>query len=421
MGKPKIVFVSNRYGLEVCGGGELHARMLAERLTDCYDVEVLSTTSLLPNKDDKFYTSTVEVLNGVVVRRFPIVEGCSEWDESHYQEHWRGAKFRRKLYNSWVLRPLNKLFPTWKYNLDTELRMIRTTDMQLYSPKLIDYLKENQQNYSIILTIGSAVTNTIFASMVAPEKTILIPLVHKDIYRYFSTAVMTICNVAHLAFNTQQEKRFFTTVYGDKFPPNSIVAVGIELPDGEPEQQVIQKYNLPENYILYLGRITPPKITNLLRDFIKYKQQTDNDVKLLMAGSFDCDRSLLPVSDDIVYTGFITDQEKMPLIANSLLLVNASRVESLSLLMLEGMAMGKAVLVNGECSVLKAHCKDSGCNKMYYNRRNFIKRLSLLISDDRLREEYGLKGREYFERNYSWEKVMARLHKVIDTVIENNK
>lgn len=421
MGKPKIVFVSSRYGLEVCGGGELHARMLAERLTDCYDVEVLSTTSLASGKGDNFYTDGVQTLNGVTVRRFAALAGYPNWTETQGIDYWRGATLRRKLYTSWFLRPLNKLFPTWRYNLEKELELISNTDTLLYSPELIEYLKENHRQYSVIFTINCIMTNTIFASMVAPGKTILIPLIHKEMYRYFSSAAMTVKSVACLAFNTTEEKRFFTKVYGNKLPLNSIVAVSIELPDGVPAEDVIKKYNLPQNYILYLGRIHKLKITNLLSDFIKYKQQTDDDVKLVMAGSFDCDRDLLPASDDIIYTGFITDQEKISLISNSLLLVNASRLESLSLLMLEGMAMGKAVLVNGDCSVLKAHCKDSGCNKMYYNRRNFIERLSMLISDEELREEYGRKGREYFERNYSWEKVMARLHKVIDTVIERNK
>ena len=41
MGKDKIAFVVVRYGADINGGAEYHCRMLAERLVDDYDVEVL--------------------------------------------------------------------------------------------------------------------------------------------------------------------------------------------------------------------------------------------------------------------------------------------------------------------------------------------------------------------------------------------
>ena len=43
MGKDKIAFVVVRYGADINGGAEYHCRMLAERLVDDYDVEVLTT------------------------------------------------------------------------------------------------------------------------------------------------------------------------------------------------------------------------------------------------------------------------------------------------------------------------------------------------------------------------------------------
>lgn len=39
----KIAIINQRYGIEVNGGSEYYARLLAEHLSSYYDVEVLTT------------------------------------------------------------------------------------------------------------------------------------------------------------------------------------------------------------------------------------------------------------------------------------------------------------------------------------------------------------------------------------------
>ena len=43
MQKEKVAFVVVRYGKNINGGAEYHCQMLAERLVEDYDVEVLTT------------------------------------------------------------------------------------------------------------------------------------------------------------------------------------------------------------------------------------------------------------------------------------------------------------------------------------------------------------------------------------------
>src|SRR5687767_414147 len=68
----KVAVVVQRYGADISGGAELHARYIAERLARHADVRVLTTCARdymtwrneLPAGDD--------VVNGVAVERFPV-------------------------------------------------------------------------------------------------------------------------------------------------------------------------------------------------------------------------------------------------------------------------------------------------------------------------------------------------------------
>lgn len=54
-------------------------------------------------------------------------------------------------------------------------------------------------------------------------------------------------------------------------------------------------------------------------------------------------------------------------------MVNPSPMESLSLLMLEGMQSRIPLLVNGRSKVMKDHCRLSGAGLWYNNGRDFRK------------------------------------------------
>ena len=70
--REKIALVNQRYGLEVNGGSELLCRQLAEKLTEHYDVEVITTCALDYEVWSNHYSAGIEVINGVTVRRFKV-------------------------------------------------------------------------------------------------------------------------------------------------------------------------------------------------------------------------------------------------------------------------------------------------------------------------------------------------------------
>ena len=66
----KIALVNQRYGLEVNGGSEYYTRLIAERLAENYEVEILTTCALNYTTWENHYPEGVEKVNGIPVRRF---------------------------------------------------------------------------------------------------------------------------------------------------------------------------------------------------------------------------------------------------------------------------------------------------------------------------------------------------------------
>ena len=68
----KVAVVVQRYGADINGGAELHARYIAERLARHAEVEVATTCA----KDYVTWRNELpagtEQVNGVTVRRFPV-------------------------------------------------------------------------------------------------------------------------------------------------------------------------------------------------------------------------------------------------------------------------------------------------------------------------------------------------------------
>ena len=68
----KVAVVVQRYGADINGGAELHARYIAEHLARHVQVEVLTTCATDYITWRNALPAGVETVHGVTVRRFPV-------------------------------------------------------------------------------------------------------------------------------------------------------------------------------------------------------------------------------------------------------------------------------------------------------------------------------------------------------------
>lgn len=102
-------------------------------------------------------------------------------------------------------------------------------------------------------------------------------------------------------------------------------------------------------------------------------------------------------------------------------MVNPSLYESLSLILLEALSLGKPMLVNGQCAVLKEHCYLSrGAIAYYMNSTQFVNKLHKIETSLDLRNYMAEKGKLYVETNYNWSLIMKRLKQAIELVSKLN-
>lgn len=92
--------------------------------------------------------------------------------------------------------------------------------------------------------------------------------------------------------------------------PHGVVSVGFNIfPPAEWKETTV-KYQLPQEYLLYVGRVENSKLDHIFDYFLTYKQKhKESNLKLVLVGGIFMDKIEHP---DIIYTGFVEEEEKLP-------------------------------------------------------------------------------------------------------------
>ena len=384
----KICFVIQRYGEDVNGGAELLCRQMAERLSAYYEVSVLTSCARDYITWKNEYPAGEESINGIRVYRFSAVqERDREKTDRMNANFWRQVFCKADQEREWLIA------------------------QGPYCPGLLEEVRRRKDETDAFLFFTYLYWTTVAVLPEVKEKAILIPTAHDEPFIYMNIMRPVFRECAGIIYLTEAEKRLVQRIFANENVPHITGGSGIVIPEHTNAQPLKEKYGT-DHYIVYVGRVDEGKqVPVLCRYFQEYRKRTGRDLKLVLCGKQFIE---LPEDDAILPLGFVSEQEKFDWIAGALCLVLPSRWESLSLVVLEAMALGVPAVVNAACEVTKDHCILSNGGLYYSSYWEFEGILDRLLDRPQEREEIGRCGAAYVREMYSWDAVLKQIRSLIE-------
>jgi glycosyltransferase involved in cell wall biosynthesis len=171
-----------------------------------------------------------------------------------------------------------------------------------------------------------------------------------------------------------------------------------------------------ERKILFVGNLHPNKgVHFLIRSFALVKSKI-NDVKLVIVGDGPLKHYLinltkrLNLEKDVIFTGFVNDEELPKYYASCDIFTSASVLEGFGLIFLEAMALGKPIVAFNLASIPEV----VGNAGILINQINHEKFANAIIELLRNKELYKEKSEIALNRVklFSWEKIAEKFFKI---------
>ena len=383
----KLAVIVQRYGAELNGGAELHARYVAEHLARHAEVEVLTTcaTDYITWRNE--FDPGVERVNGVPVRRFPVSR------ERNVDEFGRRSA---------------QVFEE-PHSVAAELAWLRSEGPT--SPSLINHLRRQGDAYDYCLFFSYRYYHAYHGIRVAGPRAVLVPTAERDPALGLRIFGGSFRGVRALMYNSYEERALISAVSNNDAVPSVVVGIGSEVPEHPEPQRFRQATGIEGPVLVYVGRIDENKGCRELFDYFQCYARLSPQLTLVLIGT---PVMPIPTHSRIRHLGYVTDEEKFDVMAAADLLVMPSHYESLSMVTLEAWALGRPVLANGRCDVLCGQCIRSNGGLYYESYEEFAETLHAIVSNSTLRNALGMNGRAYFNRHYTWPVIERKYLDMLD-------
>lgn len=371
-----IAVVVQRYGAEINGGAELHARYIAEHLARHSQVQVFTTCARDYITWKNELPEGAQTINGVRVVRFPV---------SHPRDPQVFSRLSARVFDE-------------THSIGDELAWLEAEGPT--SPALIRHVARSASAFDWFLFFSYRYHHAFHGVRAVASKAVLVPTAERDAAAGVAIFGPIFRGVRGLMYNSLEERALINGVSGNDSVPGTVVGVGSEIPDHPQGGRFRRKYNIRKPFAIYVGRIDENKgCTQMFEHFQRYALLHPRGLDLVLIGN-----AVIPVPDHprIRHLGFLPDQDKYDALAAADMLIMPSFYESLSMVALEAWALGKPVLVNGKCDVLKGQVLRSNGGLYYDDGEEFSGGMYMLEAIGPVNGVLGRNGREYFKRNYAW-------------------
>ncbi len=372
----KLAIVVQRYGADINGGAELHARYVAERLARHAEVQVFTTCA----KDYVTWKNELpagdETVNGITVKRFPVARPRQPED------------FGR--------RSVTVFEQT--HSVQDELKWLDSEGPT--SPALIKHITRVKHDVDFFVFFSARYYHSFHGVRAVADKAVLVPTAEREPSIGLNIFGPIFRGVRAIMYNSLEERAMLQAVANNRQVPGVVVGVGSEIPERVQPWRAKRKFGLKRPYALYIGRIDENKgCGELFEYFGRYAATFPDGLDLVLAGS-----AVMPIPQHprIKHLGFVSDEDKFDALGGADFLIMPSPFESLSMVALEAWALGRPVLANGRCDVLRGQAIRSNAGLFYESYEEFAETMYVLEATGPLNQILGRNGREFFKRHYAW-------------------
>lgn len=379
----RLAIVVPRYGPEVNGGIETHAREFATRLASVMDVTVLTTTALDYRTWADHFPAGQSHEDGVRILRFAVPVPRDE-----------------RAFDALSAQVLND--PA--RSADDEATWMNAQGP--VSPALEQHLAEHGTTYDGILFMPYLYATTARGLPLVEERSVLMTAMHDEPplrLRLFDDLVR---RAPRLVVNTDEELGLIRRRFNVDPAKCHVVGAGIDPPPPTDPGAFAGEWGIARPYVVSVGRVDPSKgIADLLAGHRLYRSRNPDGADLVLVGRAVMD---LPAESWLHVTGFLDETAKHQAIAGAAALATASPYESLSLVLLEAWSHQRPVIATAHSEVMASRVRRSGGGVLFTDATEYAGAVELLTTRPPLAWGLGRAGWR-FSLDHAWPAVLDRL------------
>ena len=371
----KIGVVVQRYGADIGGGAELHARYIAEHLARHADVRVFTTCARDYLTWRNEFSPGETTVHDVPVERFPV---------SRERDLLEFARRSDRVFHH-------------RHSLHEELSWLDSEGP--VSAGLMRRVAESR-DCDWFLFFSARYYHAYHGARSVPERAVLVPTAEQEPAMGLALFPPVFRGVRAIMYNSPEERAMINRLAGNEEVPGVVVGVGSEIPSDVDAERARAKFNLRHPFVVYVGRIDANKgCAQLFEFFTSYVKERTEPLDLVLIGTPVLE---IPSHPRIRHLGYVTDQDKFDTIAAAGALIMPSFFESLSMVALEAWALGRPVLANARCDVLVGQSRRSNAGLYYGDAAEFGGALDALLDRPGLAAALGENGRRFYATHYDW-------------------